>query len=202
MIDLYKSIKAPSEGSFKARGSKFIAHAFPLQSETSIKSCLSDLRKQYHDARHHCYAWRLGPDLERYRINDDGEPSGSAGLPILGQIQSRDLTDILLVVVRYFGGTLLGVSGLIRAYRSAASDALDHADIIRLKVRKRFRVDFSYEQMNDVMRVIKEVQPEVEEQQFDLACSITLNVWVRMEQRLLEKLERIDGCTVDSGPSP
>ena len=122
MADLYKSIQNPSEGLYKEKGSKFLAFAYPVSTVEEIKERMAYLQKQFHDARHHCYAWRLGADMERYRVNDDGEPSGSAGNPIFGQIQSRELSDILVVVIRYFGGTLLGVGGLINAYRSATSD--------------------------------------------------------------------------------
>ena len=121
MTDLYKTIKHPSEGLYKEKGSKFLAFAYPVSSEEDIGRIITDLRKQYHDARHHCYAWRLGPEKDRFRVNDDGEPSGSAGKPIFGQIRSMDLSDVLVVVVRYFGGTLLGVGGLIRAYRAAVA---------------------------------------------------------------------------------
>ncbi len=132
MFDLYKTIKAPTKGIYKEKGSKFLAFAYPFSHEASIKEGMAILQKQYHDARHHCYAWRLEPEMTHYRVNDDGEPSGSAGKPIYGQIVSRELTDILVVVVRYFGGTKLGLGGLINAYRSAASDALDHSKIIEL----------------------------------------------------------------------
>ena len=137
MKDLYLTISSNTKGQFKDRGSRFIALAFHVVSEDEIKEQITLLRKEYHDARHHCFAWRLGPDMERYRVNDDGEPSGSAGRPIFGQIQSRELTDILVVVIRYFGGTLLGVGGLINAYRSAASDALEHANITEKKVEEK-----------------------------------------------------------------
>jgi uncharacterized YigZ family protein len=125
---------------------------------------LADLRKHYHDARHHCYAWQLGPEKDRFRVNDDGEPSGSAGKPILGQIQSRGLSDVLVVVVRYFGGKLLGVGGLIRAYRAAASDALDHNTLIERRVFDKIKLDFRYEQMNAVMKLIKDFQLDFEDQ--------------------------------------
>ena len=142
MKDLYKTIQSPARGLYKENGSKFIAFASPISSEEAIKAELSGLRKQYHDARHHAFAWRLGAELERFRVSDDGEPSGTAGMPIFGQIQSNELTDILLVVVRYFGGKLLGTGGLIKAYRSAASDALAQAQIVELKVIVRIRLDF------------------------------------------------------------
>lgn len=196
MSDLYRTIKSPSKGLYKEKGSKFLAFASSVSSEEEIKEHLDHLRKEYHDARHFCFAWRLGNNMERYRVNDDGEPSGSAGKPIFGQIQSRDLTNILIVVVRYFGGTLLGVGGLIRAYRSAASDALDQARIIELKVYERVKLEFGYEQMNSVMKVIKDLDLEFENQDFDLACSLTLKVWTRSMDRLLAQLSIIETCRI------
>ena len=198
MKDLYKTIGSKSEGLYKEKGSKFIALAYPMKSEEAIKRELADLRKRYHDARHHCFAWRLGADLERYRVNDDGEPSGSAGKPIFGQIQSRELTNVLVVVIRYFGGKLLGVSGLINAYRSAASEALDRSLIMELKVNHHFKLEFGYPQMNSVMKVIKDFQLEFEDQQFDMECSLTLKVWKRIEVQVVEKLTSIEGCKVFS----
>lgn len=196
MNDLYKTIQSKSEGLYKEKGSKFIAFAYPMSSEEAIKTEISELRKRYHDARHHCFAWRLGADLERYRVNDDGEPSGSAGKPIYGQIQSRELTDVLVVVIRYFGGTLLGVGGLINAYRSAASDALDQSGIVEMKVTSRLKLEFGYSQMNSVMKVIKDFQLEFEDQQFDLDCSLTLKVWKRNEYQVVKNLSIIEGCKV------
>lgn len=154
--DTYKTIAAESKGLFKDRGSRFIAIARPVSSQDEIKTVLEDLRKEYHDARHHCYAWMLTPDRQAWRVNDDGEPSGTAGRPIMGQINSRELTNVLVVVIRYFGGTLLGVSGLINAYRSAAEDALSNARIIEKQVTESWRITFPYTVMNDVMKVLKD----------------------------------------------
>jgi len=196
MSDLYKTIQSPSKGIYKEKGSKFLAFAFSLSSEEKIKEQIGLLQKEYHDARHHCYAWQLGASMERYRVNDDGEPSGSAGNPIFGQIQAHDLTNILVVVVRYFGGTLLGVGGLIRAYRSAASAALEQARIIELKVCDRVKLEFEYEQMNSVMRVIKDLELDFEDQEFDLKCTLTLRVWKRKMDRVLSLLSIIDGCLI------
>ena len=154
--DTYKTIAAESKGLFKDRGSRFIAIARPVSSQEEIKTVLEDLRKEYHDARHHCYAWMLTPDRQAWRVNDDGEPSGTAGRPIMGQINSRELTNIVVVVIRYFGGTLLGVSGLINAYRSAAEDALADARIIEKHVTESWLVTFPYTSMNDVMKVLKD----------------------------------------------
>jgi uncharacterized YigZ family protein len=154
--DTYKTIEGESRGLFRDRGSRFIAIAIPVTSQEGIKSRLADLRKEYHDARHHCFAWVLGPDRQSYRINDDGEPSGTAGRPILGQINSNELTNILIVVIRYFGGTLLGVSGLINAYRSAAADAIANATIVEKHLMERWSLSLPYTAMNDVMKVLRD----------------------------------------------
>ncbi len=194
MHDLYNTISSESKGLFKDRGSRFIALAYPVSSEKEINKRISLLKKEFHDARHHCYAWRLGPEMERYRVNDDGEPSGSAGRPIFGQIQSRKLTDILIVVIRYFGGTLLGVGGLINAYRSSASDALEHAKVIEKKVEKKVIINFPYDAMNAVMSIIKEYDLQMDKQHFDLDCSLELRVWSRNFTKLNERLEKLNGC--------
>lgn len=196
MRDLYKTISAESKGQFKDRGSRFIAFAYPVKTESEIKDKISLLRKEYYDARHHCFAWRLGADWERYRINDDGEPSGSAGRPIFGQIQSRELTDILVVVCRYFGGTLLGVSGLINAYRSATVQALEEVRIIEKRVEKLIRLEFSYEAMNGVMSIVKDYGLQFEDQHFDLDCSLTLRVWMREYAALEQSFSRVEGCRI------
>jgi len=196
MNDLYKTISSNSEGLYRDRGSRFMAMAFPLESEDEIKEKLALLRKEYHDARHHCFAWRLGPDLERYRINDDGEPSGSAGRPIFGQIQSRELTNILVVVIRYFGGTLLGVGGLIKAYKTSASNALDMAEIIERRVEKLINLNFSYEAMNTVMSIIKEFDLAFDQQQFNLNCSLTLRVWNRQLPLVTERFNKVEDCKI------
>lgn len=194
--DLYQTLEAPAEGSYKEKGSKFLAFAYPVGSEEEIREKLSFLKKEYHDARHFCFAWRLGADKEQYRTNDDGEPSGSAGKPIFGQIQSRELSNVLIVVVRYFGGTLLGVGGLIRAYRSAASAALDRARITERKVYKKLGLEFEYEQMNSVMKLIKDMGLEFEDQDFDLKCKLTLKVWIRQLDRVHTQLSLLGGCKV------
>ncbi len=194
MADLYRTIQNPAEGLYKEKGSKFLAFAYPVSNVEEIKERINYLQKQYHDARHHCYAWRLGADMERYRVNDDGEPSGSAGNPIFGQIQSRELTDILVVVIRYFGGALLGVGGLINAYRSATSDSFDQARIVELKVYKLINVQFEYPQMNSVMKIIKDLDLSFENQEFDLKCSLTLKVWKRKMDLVYAQLSLIKGC--------
>ena len=196
MEDIFRTIAAPAEGIYKAKGSKFLSFAHRVSDESSIKEQLVILKKEYYDARHHCYAWRLGPDKTRYRINDDGEPSGTAGKPIYGQILSRDLTDVLVMVVRYFGGTKLGVSGLIQAYRSAASEALDASRIIECRVYDRLRLEFSYVQMNTVMKVVNDQQLQLEEQHFDTDCHMILLCWARKTRQVLDIFSKLDGCRI------
>jgi uncharacterized YigZ family protein len=196
MKDLYRTIASPSEGQFKDKGSRFLAFAYPVDHEQGIRQLVDDLKKQYHDARHHCYAWQLGAGLDRFRVNDDGEPPGSAGKPIHGQILARELTQILVVVVRYFGGTLLGVGGLINAYRSAAAQALDRAVIVEKKVESRFVLEFAYSDTNAVMQVIKALNVTVETRQFDLKCTLTVRVWNRRIEDMMKNLSQIGGCQV------
>ena len=195
--DSYLTISAPAECAMRERSSKFLSYAYPVKSEEQIKEILDTLHKQYYDATHHCYAWRLGPNGEHFRANDDGEPSGTAGKPILGQLVSKEITDCLVVVVRYFGGTKLGVSGLIQAYREAAADVLDQADIIELTVDTVVRVDFSYMVMNDVMRIIKDESPKVVEQSFDNLCTITLAIRKSKAEQLIGKLSKVSGATLE-----
>ena len=196
MNDLYKTIASHSKGLYKEKGSRFLAFAYPVKEEEEISEKIRVLKKEYHDARHHCFAWRLGAEMEHYRVNDDGEPPGSAGKPILGQIQSREITQILVVVIRYFGGTLLGVGGLINAYRSAAAAALDKAEIIEKKVETPFILEFGYNEMNEVMKVIKDFNLRAENQQFDLECSLTIHVWNRLIPGVRDRLSKIGGCRV------
>ncbi len=174
--DEYQSIKEPAEGLYKEKGSKFIARAYPIQDENEIKAILADLRKTFHDARHHCYAYRLGLNGEQYRANDDGEPSGSAGNPIFGQLRSFNLTNTLVVVVRYFGGTKLGVSGLINAYKSAARDALLQSEIVKHWQMTCFWLDFAYTDLNLVMRMLKEEEAQILHQEFTDRCRIQVNI--------------------------
>ena len=181
----------------RERSSKFLSYAYPVSSEEQIKDIMDDMHKQSYDATHHCYAWRLGPHGEHFRANDDGEPSGTAGKPILGQLLSKDITDCLVVVVRYFGGTKLGVSGLIQAYREAAADVLDSADVVERTVDTVVRVDFSYMVMNDVMRIIKDESPKVVEQTFDNLCTLTLAIRQSKAEQLLGKLSKVSGATIE-----
>ena len=189
--DNYKTIQQESEGLYKEKGSKFIAYAYPVSTEEEIKEHIAKLKKEYYDARHHCYAYMLGADKKNFRANDDGEPSSTAGKPILGQILSNDLTNILIVIIRYFGGTKLGASGLIHAYRTAASDAIENAEIIEKTVNDIYDIHFDYLVMNDIMKIIKDEQPEQLGQDFNLTCKITLSIRQSEVQRLIEKFEKI-----------
>ncbi len=193
----YKTIKSRSQGIFRDRGSKFLAFAFHVTTEVQIKEILDDLRSEYHDARHHCYAWITGTDKDRFRANDDGEPSGTAGRPVLGQIQKHDLTNILIVVIRYFGGTLLGTGGLINAYRSAAADALAQSEIIKKTIEELIELKFSYATMNDVMKVLKEEQAEQVVQDFDMECSIKVRIPLERSERLARRLKGIGKVSVN-----
>ncbi|MCF6365704.1 MAG: IMPACT family protein [Bacteroidales bacterium] len=174
--DQYKTIKSKSEGFFKDRSSKFYALAFPVKTDEEIRIIRESVRKEYHDARHHVYAYRLGSDMKIFRASDDGEPSNSSGPPVLGKIKSYELTDILIIVVRYFGGTKLGIPGLINAYGSAAEDAINNAKIIIKTITKELTVKFEYPQMNDVMRIIKDNNLNIKEQDFQLSCKIVLEI--------------------------
>jgi uncharacterized YigZ family protein len=177
--DIYYSLAGESEGMYKEKGSKFLAHAYPVTSEAEVKDKIDLLKKQYYDARHHCYAFILKPEEgreESYRANDDGEPSHSAGDPILGQIRSKELHDVLVVVVRYFGGTKLGVSGLVSAYKTAAADAITHNRIVRKVIRKPLSIRFPYAATNDVMQLIDLYQMQIMEQNFGADCQYQLAV--------------------------
>lgn len=195
--DIYITIDKPADGLYKEKGSKFIALAYPVRTEDEIKSIVAELKEKYFDARHHCYAYMLGPDKKRFRANDDGEPSSTAGKPILGQILSRGLTDVLIVVIRYFGGVKLGVSGLINAYREAAADALQNAVIVEKTVQSQITIHFGYLVMNDVMRVIKEEEPDVWERNFEMDCRMVLSVRLKNLSRLLERLGQIESLVIE-----
>ncbi len=194
--DTYHTITKASEGLFKDRGSKFIARAFPASTEDQVKNILEDLRKEYHDARHHCYAYVLGVDKSAHRYNDDGEPSGTAGRPIFGQLQSNDLTNTLVVVIRYFGGTKLGVSGLINAYKTATSIALEAAGIEERTIEDVYRLSFEYPLMNEVMRVIKDEGLEVVDQDFQLSCKLDFSVRKTNSERICERFRQIYGVQI------
>ncbi len=190
-LDAYKTINQPSEGIYKEKGSKFIAYAYPVYDEEQIRGHIEHLKKTYYDARHHCYAWQLGVEKDHFRANDDGEPSGTAGKPIHGQILSHELTNILIVVVRYFGGIKLGTSGLIAAYKAAAADAIANAEIIEKTVQDYYEIHFNYEAMNDVMRILKDEQPNVIRQSFDLRCTIEFCQRTSQIVQLMQKLESV-----------
>jgi len=189
MNDTYLTIQNPAEGLFKDKGSKFFAYAFPVQTEEEIKQHISELKKQHHGARHWCYGFRLRVDKKVFRANDDGEPSGTAGKPILNQIISADLTDVLVVVVRYFGGTLLGTSGLIQAYKTAAADALQQCTIITKYIKQTCRVSFNTEVTNLVMRVLKEYDAEIIQHSFHTENEITFNIRLSFTERLISQLK-------------
>jgi uncharacterized YigZ family protein len=194
--DEYKTIAAPVETAQRERSSKFLSYAWPVTGEDEIKEHLDVLRKKYYDATHHCYAWRLGPRGETWRANDDGEPSGTAGKPILGQMLSTEVTDCLIVVVRYFGGTKLGVPGLIAAYKDGAAEVLAAAEIVERTVDATFEIEFAYEAMNDVMRVVKEMEPRVEHQHFDNLCRMRLSIRRGRADELAGRLEKVEGLTI------
>lgn len=190
--DTYKSIPGSAEGLFKDNGSRFISFAFPVETEDEVKEIVGRLRKEYHDARHHCYAYRLGYLGDRFRANDDGEPSGSAGRPILGQIDSRGLSDVLVVVVRYFGGIKLGIPGLIRAYKTSTAEALDKAGAADKTAGNRYRLTFSYDVLPQVMKILKDMDLKQKNQDFGTECS--LETWVRLsaESDFTTKLSNIN----------
>ncbi|EJX05984.1 protein containing Uncharacterized protein family UPF0029 [gut metagenome] len=190
--DIYKTIAEPAEGIYTEKRSKFIAIALPVRSLGEIKAHLEAYQKKYYDARHMCYAYMLGSDRKNFRANDNGEPSGTAGKPILGQINSNELTDILIIVVRYFGGIKLGTSGLIVAYRAAAAEAIAAATVIEKTVDEEVSVMFEYPFMNDVMRIVKEEEPEILEQTYDMDCSMTLRIRRLMMPRLRVRLEKVE----------
>jgi uncharacterized YigZ family protein len=174
--DSYKTIEKKSQGYFKDKGSKFYSFAFPVKNEIEIKEIISGLKKEHHSARHHCFAWRLGAEDIRFRANDDGEPSSTAGKPILGQLQSFGVSNILLVVVRYFGGTLLGVSGLIKAYRNASADALQNAEIKTKLIEQQYDIHFTYNKLNEVMHILKQKKINILTTDFAEDCKLSFSV--------------------------
>lgn len=195
--DAYMSISAPAKGLFRDQGSRFIAKAYPVESESQVKDIVDALKKEYHDARHHCYAYRLGHLGDRFRANDDGEPSGSAARPILGQIDSRGLSDVLVVVVRYFGGIKLGIPGLIRAYKTSAADALDSAQIVEKVACRHFRLEFGYLSMNAVMKLLKDMKLPQEGQDFSQRCSLRTSVRLASAEDFLKAVTDIPDCSAE-----
>lgn len=194
--DTYLTIQRISEGLFKDRSSKFFFFAYPVRTEEEIKEKLAELRKTYYDARHHCYAYILGKERETYRAVDDGEPNHSAGDPILGQIRSNNLTNILIVVVRYFGGTKLGMSGLIQAYKTSAAMAIAENEIIEEKVLESVKVKFQYPSMNEVMKLVKTHELSILDQEMMLDCKMTLEFRKGIEKALIDSLEEIENLQI------
>jgi uncharacterized YigZ family protein len=195
--DVYRTIEADAEALFKEKSSKFLCFAYPVTTEEQIRERLEVLYKKYYDATHHCYAWRLGPRGESFRANDDGEPSSTAGKPILGQLLSHEITDCLIVVVRYFGGTKLGVSGLIEAYKTSAAEVIAAAEVVERTVDERIEVRFSYMAMNEVMKVVKDLQPKIVEQCFDNLCTMTLTIRQSLSEQLLTRLSKVEGAQAE-----
>ena len=186
------------EAEFTEKRSRFLGHVRRVETEAEARAFLDEMRKKYYDARHVCYAYMLGPERKDFRANDNGEPSGTAGKPILGQINSHELTDVLVIVVRYFGGIKLGTSGLIVAYRTAAALALEEAPVLEKTVDEEVAVAFEYPFMNDIMRIVKEEQPAVESQRFDNLSSIVLRIRASRAERLTERLRKVEGATIET----
>ena len=195
--DTYRTIEKASEGLYKDKGSKFISFLFPVRTEDEVKDILHEIKKEHFSARHHCYAYRLGDRGERYRMNDDGEPSGTGGKPIYGQIVSCDLTNVLIIVVRYFGGTLLGVSGLINAYRSAAADVLNKAEIVEKLMNDFYRITCDYQTQSQLTRILKETQAEIIQSKFTTNCEYTISVRQANSLTLFERLNSIYAVTIE-----
>jgi len=198
MSDTFKTISVQTEGIYKEKGSKFLAFAIPVNNAEEVKEIVKKYRKEYYDARHVCYAYMLGAERNEFRANDDGEPSGTAGRPILGQLNSRELTDILVIVVRYFGGILLGTGGLVVAYKEATIDALNQAEIIEKTVDITVSINFEYTLLNEVMRVIKEINPQILSQTFDNQCNMKLAVRKQDYELLTGKLKKIDNLFIEN----
>ena len=197
MQDTYKTIESPAEGYITEKKSKFISFIFPVKTAEEVKQIVDEHRKKYYDARHVCWAYMLGSGREEYRSNDDGEPSGTAGRPILGQINSCELTNVLILVIRYFGGTLLGTSGLIKAYREAAEDAIKNAEIVEKTIDETFFIHFEYLLLNDVMRILKQFENVSWEQDFNESCTMKLSIRKSEFQRLHDNLSQIYGVKIE-----
>jgi uncharacterized YigZ family protein len=198
MSDTYKTISKPTEGIYKEKGSRFLSFSIPVSNVEEVREIVKEYRKRFFDARHVCYAYILGAERTDFRANDDGEPSGTAGRPILGQINSRELTNVLIIVVRYFGGILLGTGGLVTAYKEVAADALNQAGIIEKTVKETISINFDYVQMNDVMRVIKEINPQILSQTFDNQCNMQLSIRKQDSKLLVGKLEKISSLSIEN----
>lgn len=195
--DEYYTIESPCEGLYKEKGSRFLAFAYPVQTQDEIKEIVSQMQKKYHDARHCCYAWKLGMGEDNFRAVDDGEPSGTAGRPIYGQILSNSLTNILIVVIRYFGGIKLGTGGLIVAYKTASADAIQNGTVVVKQLEDTIDVLFAYDAMNDVMKAIKDPNITVLNQSFDLQCSCRIRLRHTLLDPIVAKLNNIKGVTLE-----
>ena len=196
-MDTYKTISFSSEGIYKDKGSKFLSFAIPINTADEAKEIVKQYQKKFFDARHVCYAWMLGTERTDFRTNDDGEPSGTAGKPILGQINSRNLTNILIIVIRYFGGVLLGTGGLVVAYKKATSDALNKAEIIERVMEQSYEIRFNYRLMNDVMKIIKDSEAQITHQQFDNECIMKISIRKSISESTFGKLKKIN-CVIIS----
>lgn len=192
-MDTYKTINSPAEGIYKEKGSKFLSFVLPVNNAEEVKVIVTDFRKRYFDARHICYAYMIGSSRIEFRVNDDGEPSGTAGRPIMGQINSHELTNIIVIVVRYFGGILLGTGGLATAYKEAAIDAISNAQIVEKTESETIHIQFDYIQLNKVMQIVKEMNPEVLSQHFDNLCSMQLSIRKQNVSLLISKFAKIIG---------
>ena len=194
--DTYKTIKSSARGIFREKGSRFISFAVPVFSVEEVKPIIEAYKKEYHDGRHHCYAYIIGQNKNVWRVNDDGEPSGTAGKPILGQINSHGLTNIMIIVVRYFGGTLLGVSGLINAYRTAAAEAIKNSEIIDCTIKEYYLMKFPYSCMNEVMKILKDENIIQSDQVFEMACSIKISFRLSLRELILKRFSGIENLTL------
>ena len=199
MSDEYRTINKESTGFFKDKGSKFYSYVFPVENEEEVKDILVRLKKEHHSARHHCYAWRIGTEEIKFRANDDGEPSSTAGKPILGQLQNYDVTNILLVVVRYFGGTLLGTSGLINAYKNASIDVLNTVEIQTKLIEKKYELSFEYPLLNTVMQILKQEELEIIKTDFKENCKLWFKVRKNDAERVLQIFADIFGVKITGG---
>lgn len=194
--DVYNTVIHNSEGKYTEKGSKFLSFCRPVKDEFEVKEVLAQLKKEYFDARHHCYAYRLGWDKSVYRFNDDGEPSGTAGRPIYGQILSNDLTNVLIVVIRYFGGTKLGVSGLINAYKTAAIEAISANKIEEVSIKDIYKIDFQYDKMSEVMKVLKQTGVELVETNYNNDCSATVSVVKTLTVMVYDSISKIEQAAI------
>ncbi|MFH2140837.1 MAG: YigZ family protein [Bacteroidota bacterium] len=197
IIESYKTIASPSKGFYKDKNSKFHSFAFNVNNEQEIKEFHFKIKKEYHDAKHHCFAWCLNPDKSKCRVNDDGEPGNSAGTPILNQIYSYDLTNILIIVVRYFGGTKLGIPGLINAYKNSAADAINNSTIIVKRIVQTFNILFDYKNVNKIMRIIRDYNIEIYNQKFDNICEMNIGIEIKLIDSVISKFVLISGTTVE-----